>query len=97
LSRRAAEAVALRNSAADGALGGAIEEVVLGAAPAGDDAVRPTAPGDPQHVGPFGDVVEGRKRIDVRQGIAARTWRSTLARIWRHKGLRSAEKRDTEA
>src|SRR5262245_11983090 len=72
----------LRRCAADDALGGAVEQIVFGAAPARDDAVRTTAVGDPQHVRALGDVVERWKRIEIGCDVPARVRSSALAGIW---------------
>jgi hypothetical protein len=79
--RRSAEAFALRRHAADSALRGAIEEIVLGTAPARDNAVRAPPFGDPEDVGALGDVVERRKGIETWRRVPARVRGSALAGI----------------
>jgi hypothetical protein len=81
LRRVTRDGPSLRRRAADDALGGAVEQVVLGAPPARDDAIRTTAVGDPEHVRAFRDVVERWKRIEIRREIPARVWASALAGI----------------
>jgi hypothetical protein len=72
----------------------ALEQLILRAPPARDNAVRTAAVGDPQHVRAVGDLVDRGKRIDNRWTSVAEVRRSTFRLVRLHTRVSSRSTRD---